>query len=409
MSRIKLETLKTIFTSEYWLIAALCGAFFTFFALNRGGIVVFIEAGFYFLILNIFAGNYRPKEIQLSYWITAGICAYLLLVSVLFHFQLSHYRWMANLVRMLCVVFVIDCLFRKSITNRVAVLFAVVLSAAVCWQIMAYFVFKMPYGTFSNPHYIASFTVLTLPAIVYFSLVAKSWYKFPLIALAVMDLALIFKIASRPAILGLTAGAIFVLIFLIKDRWKWIGLSLVFAIFGVLFLSGYGGVFAKFEELIVNLPKEERVRLWISSWNMLSDNTLVTWIFGNGIGSFRKVFPQYATSDLRNPMIVSPHNYLLEILYENGIIAAILVFGGIGLLFISAIKASIHARQKNSRILLRCMIVILISWLIHTGLTFPFYSKYAQYSLAFILGPILVMLNSPYYRRNQNLQQNEYE
>jgi O-antigen ligase len=409
MSRIKLETLKTIFTSEYWLIAALCGAFFSFFALNRGGIVVFIEGGICFLIIDIFAGNYRPKEIQLSYWITAGICAYLLLVSVLFHFQLSHYRWMANLVRMLCVVFVIDCLFRKSITNRVAVLFAVVLSAAVCWQIMAYFVFKMPYGTFSNPHYIASFTVLTLPAIVYFSLVAKSWYKFPLIALAVMDLALIFKIASRPAILGLTAGAIFVLIFLIKDRWKWIGLSLVFAIFGVLFLSGYGGVFAKFEELIVNLPKEERVRLWISSWNMLSDNTLVTWIFGNGIGSFRTVFPQYATSDLRNPMIVSPHNYLLEILYENGIIAAILVFGGIGLLFISAIKASIHARQKNSRILLRCMIVILISWLIHTGLTFPFYSKYAQYSLAFILGPILVMLNSPYYRRNQNLQQNEYE
>jgi len=395
VTRINIDKIKTIFTSKYWLIASLCGAFFTFFALNRGGVVVFIEAGFFFLMINIFAGNYRPKEIQLSYWITAGICAYLLLVSVIFHPQVSNYRWMAYLVRMLCLVFVIDCLFRKTLPKWITVLFILVLSAAVCWQLIAYFVFRMPYGTFSNPHYIANFTVLILPVIVYFSLTAKSWYKFLFILLAVVDLALIFKIGSRPAILGVTAGTVFVLIFLIKGRWKWIGLSLVFAVIALLFLSGYGGVFSRFEELIVNLPKEERVRLWISSWNMLSDNTLVTWIFGNGIGSFRTVFPQYATSDLRIPSIVSPHNYLLEILYENGIIAAILVFGGFGLLFISSIKASIHAGPKNSRILLRCMIVILISWLIHTGLTFPFYSKYAQYSLAFIMGTLLAILETP--------------
>ena len=51
MSRSKLETLKTIFTSEYWLIAALCGAFFSFFALNRGGVVLFIDAGAVFLLI----------------------------------------------------------------------------------------------------------------------------------------------------------------------------------------------------------------------------------------------------------------------------------------------------------------------------------------------------------------------
>ena len=72
----------------------------------------------------------------------------------------------------------------------------------------------------------------------------------------------------------------------------------------------------------------------------------------------------------------------LEILYENGIIAAILIFGGIVLLFISAIKASIQAGEEKGRILLQCMIVILVSWLIHTGLTFP----------------ILAILNSPSYR-----------
>jgi len=231
VSRSKFETLKIIFTSEYWLIAALGGAFFTFFALNQGGIVVFIEAGFCFLIINILVGSYRLREIHPSYWITAGIFAHLLLVSVILHPHISNYRWMAYPLRMLCVVFVIDCLYRKTITNWVGVLFCVVLSAAVCWQIIAYFVFKMPYGTFSNMHYIASFTVLALPVIFYFSLTAKSWYKLFFVLLSVMDLALIFKIGSRPAILGLAAGAIFVLIFLIKGRWKWIGLSFVFAIF----------------------------------------------------------------------------------------------------------------------------------------------------------------------------------
>jgi hypothetical protein len=299
---------------------------------------------------------------------------------------------MAYMVRMLCVVFVIDCLYRKTLANWVPVIFMAVMSAAVCWQLTAYFVFKMPYGTFSNPHYIASFTVLILPVIVYFTLVANSWYRYLLILLAAMDLALIFKIGSRPAIIGVTAGTVFALLFLTRGRQKWIGFSLIIAIFAAVLLSGYGGVFAKFEELIVNLATEERVQLWLTSWKMIKDNTLASWIFGNGIGSFRTLYPQYKILTVKH--IVSPHNYFLEILYENGIIALILVVGGGLMLFISALKASFAEVKKNNRILLKCMIVIFISWLIHTGLTFPFYSKYAQYSLAFILGPMLVLLNS---------------
>jgi O-antigen ligase len=83
---------------------------------------------------------------------------------------------------------------------------------------------------------------------------------------------------------------------------------------------------------------------------------------------------------------------LLEICYENGIIGVILVFGGIVWFLIYAVKAAKQTDNKNIGLLIKCMIVIFISWLIHTGLTFPFYSKYSQYSLAFILGPLLVVL-----------------
>ena len=163
MSRSKLETLKTIFTSEYWLIASLCGAFFSFFALNRGGVVVFIDACFVFLLINFLSGIYRPRDIPLSFWVMIAICGYLLVVSVLFYPKVSHYGWMAHMVRMLVIAFAIHCLSLKKYHNWMAILLFAMMSLAVCWQSVAYYFFKMPYGTFSNVHYISSFAILVLP------------------------------------------------------------------------------------------------------------------------------------------------------------------------------------------------------------------------------------------------------
>ena len=70
MDRSLLETFKVIFTSEYWLLGSLMGAFFSFFALNRGGVVVFIEIGACFVVINLLLGEYRPREIPFSYWAT---------------------------------------------------------------------------------------------------------------------------------------------------------------------------------------------------------------------------------------------------------------------------------------------------------------------------------------------------
>ena len=120
---------------------------------------------------------------------------------------------------------------------------------------------------------------------------------------------------------------------------------------------------------------------------------MAAWIVGNGIGGGRSVVPEYIADPGLKTLIFS-HNYFLEICYENGIIGVILVFGGMASLLYYAIKTAKRTENKNIRILINCMVVAFISWLIHAGLTVPFYSKYAQYSLAFILGPILVLLNS---------------
>ena len=388
--RINLEKIKTIFTSEYWLIASLCGAFFSFFALNRGGVVVFIDACIVFLFINFISGKCRLKDIPASYWVTVAICGYLLGASVLFYPKTSHYRWMAYMVRMLCVVFAIHCLSLKKMNTRVTILIFVILSASVCWQAGAYYIYGMPYGTFSNPHYLSSFSMLTIPVIAYCFMATKGWYKFLFLPVALLDIDLLLKIGSRPAILGIAVGTIFVFIFLTRGWRRWGSLLLLCVILVSLYITDYGNVYSRFEELIVNFLQEERFSLWRSAWNMLKDNSLMAWIVGNGIGGGRSVLPQYSTGVLKT--LIFSHNYLLEICYENGIIGVILVFGGIVCLLIYAIKAAKQKENKNICLLIKCMIVIFISWLIHTGLTFPFYSKYSQYSLAFILGPLLVVL-----------------
>ncbi len=408
MVRINLEKIKTIFTSEYWLIASLCGAFFSFFALNRGGVVVFIDACIVFLFINFISGKYRLKDIPASYWVTAAICGYLLGASVLFYPKTSHYRWMAYMVRMLGVVFAIHCLSLKKMNTWVTVLIFFILSVSVCWQAGAFYIHNMPFGTFSNPHYLSSFSMLTIPAIAYCFMATKGWYKFLFLPVALLDIDLLLKIGSRPAILGIAVGTIFVFIFLTGGWRRWGSLLLLCVILISLYITDYGNVYSRFEELIVNFLQEERFSLWRSAWNMLKDNSLMAWIVGNGIGAGRSVLPQYSTGVLKT--FIFSHNYLLEICYENGIIGVILVFGGIVWFLIYAVKAAKQTDNKNIGLLIKCMIVIFISWLIHTGLTFPFYSKYSQYSLAFILGTILPVLAHPVYKKDRiNVAQNKWD
>jgi len=145
------------------------------------------------------------------------------------------------------------------------------------------------------------------------------------------------------------------------------------------------------KDLLVNLADEERVYFWKSALEMLKNNNLIDWIFGNGIGSYRAVYPDFATPKFR-PFFFA-HLHPIEILYENGFIGVLLVYGGLVVLFGLTIKTLINTISENISILIKCMLVIFLCWMIHSNLTFPFYSKYAQYPLGFILGTMLVLLS----------------
>jgi len=393
MVRLKSETIKALLASQYWLILTLSGAFFAFFALNRGGIVVFIKLSCIFLLLNALFGEYKLKEIPNSYWIICAICAYLLLTSVLLYPQESHFRWMANLVRMLGVVFVIHCLSQKKIAYWVPEFFSAILSLTVCCQFTARYLFHMPYGTFSNIHCLAMFTVLTLPIIYYFFWITTTWHKFLFVLIAVMDGNLLLQTGSRSAFLGIIVGTFFVFIFLVKDPYKWFGLISICLILVALYLTDYVNFASRIQDLIINLAEEERIQLWTNAWNKLKDNSMLTWIFGHGIGWFPI---QYTKESMLKTTFVFPHSHVIEIIYLNGLIGVVLIFGGFLLLFASIVNAARQNQNRKICLLLKCLIIVFLSWLIHCGLTVPFYSKNSMYPLSFILGISLVLIKTNY-------------
>jgi hypothetical protein len=384
----KLERLKTVFTHKYWLVVALSGAFFSFFALNRGGVVVFIDATFIFLVLNIATGRYRLKTIPTSYWVTCMVCAYVLFISILVAPHDSHYRWMRNVPRMLALVFGMHCLFQRKIDTRITVFFGITVSVAVCWQFAVLHFFGRPAGTFEGIHKLAIFAVLVIPFIFYYCWITNGWYRYLWVAVGLIAIDLLLQTGSRPAFLGIISGTVFVTIFLVKSRYKWFGLAAITLILVALFVTNYANFASRIKEFIELWHEEQRIQMWATSWHTLGDNSFLDWIFGHGIGYFEVPYP----GPLKTERIhVSPHNYFLHLLYTSGVIGFILVTVGFSILIGLLFRSARRSQEIKMRVLSRCLIVNFFSWLTLCGLNFSFYSKYSLYPLAFVLGPMLVV------------------
>ena len=163
MNQSKFETIKAVFTHKYWVALTLAGTFFCFFALSRGGVDVFIEITFYFLVLNILTSRYHLKTIPASYWILAAISAYLLIVSIVFAPHETNYRWLKNIPRMLVIIFGIHYLHQKKIDRWMVLFFGITISVSLCWQFVMFHFYKMPAGTFFNIHVLGAFSAFVLP------------------------------------------------------------------------------------------------------------------------------------------------------------------------------------------------------------------------------------------------------
>lgn len=383
------DKLKDKLIHQYWLIFSLSGVFFLHFTLNSGVTDFFIGACGIFLLVRMVYGDYQFKTIPRNYIVLLAVSGSIILFSLLFSYQHSDTHRIYRIVKTLIIVLSIHCLSRTPVDKRIANLFVALLAFLIILQFTARSLLGMPYGTHSNPHILANFAALVLPVLFYQLSAAAKPYKFLFIPLALLDLDLLLKTGSRPAILALSVSVLFTMIFFVHKRYRWIGLLTILMSFILLYFTGYADTIPKLKELILNLQREERVQFWADTWKMLQDDSLAAWVVGKGIGSFQYYFPSYAT-----PVSIAftfPHNHFLQILYENGLIGVILVFGGQALLLYSLIKLSKGASDSKSRLFVNCMMVIFLTWFIMSSLTVGFYSKFALYPLGFIMGIVLAL------------------
>jgi O-antigen ligase len=386
------QFLKDLLLHPYWLVFSLSGIYFFFFALNRGGVNVFIWAGAFFVLTHLMWGDFSLKDLSPRCWVVVAVCALLILMSLIFSYEGTHEDRVFTLVKMLAIIFCMLLTGRTTASTTVFGVFGSLLALSVIWQFTAYIIFGMPYGTWSNPHYLANFAVLSLPLVFYYFRTVPIPYNILFLLLAVVDIDPVFRNGSRPAFLALMVSSLFVITFFVRSRYRWIGLLAVIGSLIFLSTTNYDGFFEKLNHLIVNLSNEERVTIWKYSWTMLQDNSPLAWFVGNGIGSTKDILQKYSTAYPLYKNINFPHNFFIQILFENGLIGSVLVFGGLAHLLYLFIKLAHTAVVPSVRLFVNCMMAAFLNCLIFTGLTVGFYSKYTLYPLAFIIGTLFVML-----------------
>jgi O-antigen ligase len=129
------------------------------------------------------------------------------------------------------------------------------------------------------------------------------------------------------------------------------------------------------------LIDDERSVLWADTWRMQLDAQPLPWIVGHGTGGFQENFPEYS----RFPSIgfVFPHNFMLEVLHNNGLIGLLTFTFSLVAYFYFSIK-SYRASTQNDALLLA--LALFVAVLLFTFLTLPLLSRYTTYTLGFVVG-----------------------
>ena len=385
------QMLKRILLHPYWLITSLSAVVFFFFLPNRGALEYSILLTGFFLFIHLIYRDYRISTFPKYFLIT--LCAMLILSSFLFSYGHTDTHRVSRIIKMLIIVLSVDCLGQASVHKQIKFVFGVFLPVLIIGEFFVRTMLGQPYGTYSNRHYLAEFASLTLPFIFFYCWTAPKAYKGLFIALGIIDLDLLFRSSSRPAILALAASVLFVVTFLIRGRKRWIGLTTIFLVAAGLYLTHYAHVAGRIDDLIVHLSSEERVQFWSDTWKMLRHNSLGAWIIGNGIGSFPAFFPLYSIP--KYDIFTFPHNHILQILFDNGVtgVAAVLAWQ-IFLLYL-VIGSSRRAADPRSRLLVNSIAVVYLTWATFTSLVFGFYSRFTLYPFAFVTGIILILAERP--------------
>ena len=249
-------------------------------------------------------------------------------------------------------------------------------------------------GLFSNVHYLALYTVITLPALYFFVLETGTAARWLLVLALAGDFWLLLKTQSRPGFLALLAASLAAIPYLSK-RHRLIAASAIVLVPAALYFTGLLGFADRVNDLVANFAREERPVIWRETLELQSRSTMAQWWFGHGLGQFHWDYQAISSFHSRREDYYSPHNFLLDLLYSHGIAGLISFLLAYGLLFGKLAAVTSQSRERSGKAVGMLLISMSTAHLVHGFLTMPFFSRHNLHPLSLILGACL-----RYFREN---------
>ena len=364
------------------LALGLAGFMFFFFVLDRGGTEICLDVCIVALVMLISLGAYNPLRYAYVAW-SLLVVAGLGFISLVVPWANTNTHDLETVLKFISVVLSIHYLSIVKGDARTKRYLNVVLMAlllmTIVWQFVSCVVFHMPFGMFTNPHYLGSVSILTLPLVFYFVYISQGLRRIIFSVAGVLNVGTLVLSNSRPAWISITISFLVGIFLVFRGRKRWAGL--LFLVITVTFLLGVDGVARwRMEDLLQNISREDRVSIWKDALVTLENNTLPEWAVGHGIGSARAM--RYSNY----PTLHFPHNFLIELMYSNGVIGVFLVLLPLAYLCAKLLRGMDTLRNSRDRVFLGCLLMVFIAWLLHAGVVFPVYSRRTLYPFSLIFG-----------------------
>jgi hypothetical protein len=264
------------------------------------------------------------------------------------------------------------------------------LVAFVAVQTVAFEVVTKKYwaGLFSNIHYMAFYSVTTMPMLACLAVQAKSRFRW-VFALALLgDFLLLMKTHSRPGYLALLAAALATVPFM-APRIRLAVLAGIVLVPALLYFSGLFGFAARWDDLITHFGEEERPAIWRETWGLLQKDSGLQWWLGHGFGQFYEDYLVIPVNHWWKDYYASPHNYVLELLYSHGWVGLIL-FVAAFVLFFRALASAVSGDTDGIRRQMGITLASIATAQFVIGfLTLPFFARHNLYPFSLVLGASL--------------------
>ena len=375
---------RRVLLHPHWLTAALSAAVFFLFALNRGGVESAIWAAGAFLVVHAVAGTLDLRRLPRREWLFLAAIAVLLLLSWMFAAESPDPGRTGRIVKLAVLVLAVQYLANQALGSHFRAWVTALAVSIVLWQFAMRHLGGRPYGSFANPHYLAYFSALLLPVLA----LAASWLERPcryLIYLVVLlDLSLVFNEFRKPTIpllaIGAGLGAFLWTLAGRRTRWTVAAVLVIVSAAAALLVDD-----ARIARLGLATPSgDERMQIWADSLRMLRENDGRDWLVGNGIGSFRHEFRRYFPPQFSD--LPLPHNHVLELLYENGVVVTAVIVGFLAYLAWWSLRLSESLADPDLRRLARYNLSALAIWFVFSFLAFGLYSRYTLYPFGIMVG-----------------------